>query len=287
METGDTAHFALYPRNFKQSASAPVSVYIDDLTIVRNEAADPVAALPVETAVAENPVELLPGASLRLKDPSGLRFESTLSREGYELLTDTYDEVEFGTCIFPADRYAEYAAKGMEGALKSTFSDVEDLTGGEESYTFYSSVVNLMGQNYARTFGAVSYITVTLGDVSRTVTTAYDPAANSRSIYQVAKAVLSDTDGEGMTEYRMLNAQQQAVVTGYLDAVVEIENNAVVVIPDYTSPYIVSVADGVLTVTAAGETDVNNIRCVIYLDRVYTGGWSVQDGVFTAELPGS
>ena len=35
----------------------------------------------------------------------------------------------------------------------------------------------------------------------------------------------------------------------------------------------------------AGETDVNNIRCVIYLDRVYTGGWTVDTGKLTAQLP--
>ena len=267
---------------------APASAYIQSVTgqavfvAVSDDAVTPMElsdlSLTLYTAT-ENPVSLLPGASIRTAEPSGLRFESALDKNLYEQLVAAYDKVVFGTYIFPADRYEEFAAADMAGALRSEFRDVAGFEERDGVYTYYTSIVELKDQNYARAFGAVSYITVTKDGESRTMTTHYDPALNARSIRDVAAQVA------GSGELASMDEAQQTVVRGYLDAVVEVNADGTAVVPDgCTSPYTVRISDGKLIITAAAGGDVGNIRSVIYNDTVYTGGWSIADGEWSAPL---
>ena len=91
----------------------------------------------------------------------------------------------------------------------------------------------------------------------------------------VAKAVAEAGELSG------LSAEQQAVVTGYLDAVVEIAGGEAVTIANYASPYTVTVEEGKLTVTGA----VTAIKAVIVDGTVYTRGWSVEEDTLSATLP--
>ncbi len=249
-------------------------IQLDNLKIYQGE------AFLAETADCR--VNLLPGASVRTAAPTGLRFESTLDRAMYETLVGMGYSVTFGTYIFPADQYFTYEANGMQGALVSAFTDIGDLTYDPDTglYTYYTSIVNLLDQNYARAFGAVSYITAERDGVSRTYTTPYSSEENARSIYQVAKAVLQDTE-----ELQTLTDPQRAVITGYLDAVVELDGDGAVVIDNYNSPYTVVVADRVLTVTAGSEDQLTAIRAILYDGKVYTGGWTVKEDGIVVTLP--
>ena len=218
-------------------------------------------------------VDLLAGASVRLNDPAGLRFESTISKAVYEALIGAGYTVTFGTYIFPADEYKDGV---MPEDVYSVFTDVAQLSEANGVYTYYTSLVNLLDQNYARAFGAISYLTVSRGEEEPyTFKTDYTPEDNARSIYEVAKAVAEAGELSG------LDAEQQAVVTGYLDAVVEIAGGEAVTIANYTSPYTVTVEEGKLTVTGA----VTAIKSVIVDGTVYTRGWSVEGETLSATLP--
>ena len=219
-------------------------------------------------------VDLLAGASVRLNDPAGLRFESTISKAVYDALIDAGYTVEFGTYIFPADAYRDDVIP--ENAVYSVFTDVESMNEANGVYTYYTSLVNLLDQNYARAFGAISYLTVSRGEEEPyEFKTTYIEEDNARSIYQVAKGVAENNEWAAYTD------EQKAVVTGYLDAVVEIAGGEAVTIANYTSPYTVTVEEGKLTVTGA----VTAIKAVIVDGTVYTRGWSVEGETLSATLP--
>ena len=218
-------------------------------------------------------VDLLPGASVRTDDPSGLRFESVLDKEVYDVLTKAGYTVRFGTCILPADLYNT----DLEGAVQSTFTDVESLSYDESTglYTYYTTLVNLKDQNYARAFAAVSYLTIEKDGVVQTFRTSYRAQDHARSVRQVAASVMQSGENASMTE------QQQAVIRYYMDAVVELTGGAETPVSGYTSPYTVSVSGKTLTITGP----VENIKSVIVDQRVYTGGWQISGNTLTARLP--
>ena len=220
-------------------------------------------------------INLLPGASVRLQEPAGLRFESVIDAAMYEALTAAGYTVTFGTCIFPAD---QYTGTLPDKVLQSTFDSVDGLSLQNGQYTCYTSIVNLFDQNYARRFGAVSYITVSRNGQTQTCYTSYDPADNARSVYEVACKVAQTGELAGLTE------AQQAVITHYLDAVVTIENGAMVQFPGYSAPYEVTLTETTLTVTATDEGHVSDIRAVILNGMLYTSGWITENGVLTAPL---
>ena len=229
--------------------------------------------LTAGTAFRKVDVALLPGASVRTAAPAGLRFESTMDRAVYDALTDAGYSVAFGTWIFPAASFDGIP----ENAVCSRFEDVNGLAEKDGVYTYYTSLVNLLGQNYARAFGAVSYITVSLGEEEvYSFTTAFHEANNARSVYQVACAVAQSGELSGM------EGGAASVVTGYLDGVVEIKDDSAVQIANYTSPYMVTISDGVLKISGGDPSVISNI---LYGGRIYTGGWTVEEGVLTAPLP--
>ncbi len=220
-------------------------------------------------------VLLKEGASVRTKAPSGLRFESALDSAVYDALIKAGYTVEFGTYIFPADQYADGIP---EGAVFSVFTDVSSLTLNEETgyYTYYTSLIDILDQNYARAFGAVSYLKATLDGQTIRFVTEYDQAVHARSVYQVACSVAAAGELADMTE------EQQAAVNGYLNAVVEIKltdptdlKGAEIITPDhYTSPYeYVYVMDGQLLLYGSAE----KLCSVILNGDVYTAGWDTSD----------
>ena len=242
------------------------SLLIDNISVCAGDAMASQALNP------EDAVQLLPGASVRLNDPAGLRFESRLDRAVYEALTEAGYTVTFGTCIFPADLYTGTLPGTV---LRSTFDSVDGLSLQEGQYTYYTSIVNLYGQNYARAFGAVSYITVSRGSWEKTCLTQYTEADHARSVYEVSCKAAETGELAGLTE------EQQAVVEGYLGAVIELRDGAAVAIEGYDSPYTVTVESGKLTVTGP----VDAITAVIVDGAVYTGGWTTDENTLTAVLP--
>ena len=225
-------------------------------------------------------VELLDGASVRLNDPAGLRFESRLNAALYEALTEAGWSVTVGTYIFPAD---QYAGAVPEERVFSEISNVSETLAGYEqdgAYTWYTSLVNILDHNYARAFGAVSYIEVSRGEERYTydTTSTYDEAKNARSVYQVAKAVAEADEWSGY------NDAQRAVVEGYLSAVIEIAGGKVVTVANYEAPYTATIEG--LTLTVSGVTD-GQVKAIIVDGDVYTSGWTLTDGTLTADLAGA
>ena len=220
-------------------------------------------------------VTLQPGASIRLDDPAGLRFESALDSTLYNALSAAGYTVKFGTYIFPADQYTDGVPAD---AVFSTFTDVAQLTEQDGVYTYYTSLVNLLPQNYARSFGAISYVTAEKDGKSSTFRTEFRLADHARSVYEVAKQVAAAGELEKMTE------SQRQTVTGYLDRVVEIVGGTAVTINGYISPYEVTV-DAEQNLTVRG--DVGLVTAVIADGIVYTRGWQINEEQteLTAVLP--
>ncbi len=229
-------------------------------------------------------VMLKEGASIRTNAPAGLRFESGLDSTVYRTLIDAGYTVTFGTYVFPAD---QYAGTLPENAVFSTFTDVGRLTLDAETgyYTYYTSLVELLDQNYARAFGAISYLTATREGESHTFTTAYAEVNNARSVYEVARAVASAGELAVMTE------QQRAVVTGYLDAVVQISltdpssmfGATFVTVKNYTSPYndVVYIMNGAMQISGSAE----KLCAVILNGKVYTSGWTATTSGYSIPIP--
>ena len=220
-------------------------------------------------------VVLQTGASIRLDDPAGLRFESALDSTLYNALTAAGYTVKFGTYIFPADQYTDGVPAD---AVFSTFTDVAQLTEQDGIYTYYTSLVNLLPRNYARSFGAISYVTAEKDGKSSTFRTEFRLADHARSVYEVAKQVAAAGELEKMTE------SQRQTVTGYLDRVVEIVGGTAVTINGYISPYEVTV-DAEQNLTVRG--DVGLVTAVIADGIVYTRGWQINEEQteLTAVLP--
>ena len=227
-------------------------------------------AITGETSFYKVSVGLLPGASIRTAAPSGLRFESVINKTVYDALVGAGYTVEFGTYIFPADKYAGAVP---EDAVFSTFTSADYLVETEGAYTYYTSLIDLLPQNQVRPFGAVSYLRATKdGEDPYYYETEYAEADNARSVYQVARAIAEAGELADMTE------DQQAAVTGYMDAVLEINVNdpddfygaEIVTIENYESPYLYAyvVEDGIQVFG-----DARGLCAVILDGHLYTAGW--------------
>ena len=103
-------------------------------------------------------LELMEGASVRL-DPAhpGLRFETRVKTSELKALDEPY---EIGTLILPTDLLTGALTVQTPG-VTHLFSGMEGvrLREAEDGYTyFYAALTDLLPQNYARRFSAVSYI---------------------------------------------------------------------------------------------------------------------------------
>ena len=216
-------------------------------------------------------VELLDGASVRLDDPTGLRFETSVDREMLEQLR-RFGTVTVGTLVIPTDLIGEreFTIAGVGEEALNFETTLENASADGDSYTFYASVVNLLDQNYTRKFSAVSYVKIVTEDRTAVVYTAYEEARNARSVYEVAYAAYAEGG---------YSPEQTAVIRSFIDRVVvldrdlEIANNSA----SYDSPFTVSYEDGILTITDAADV------AVVLIDGVsYTRGFTIVDDVLTA-----
>ena len=238
-------------------------------------AAGETLTLTKNTTVYPISIELLDGASVRLDAAhSGLRFESRIPTALVEKLTEILGANGFviGTLILPTDKLDGALTLETDGALNlsSAMANVK-LAVGEDGYsTFYAAIVDIKGPNYTRAFSAVSYVKI--GET--VVYTPYSEKNNSRSVYGVAVDAYEGAYAEN------------AIVKSYLDKVLVLDSflRPVDGIEGYETPYEVSWASNVLSVTAKDGTlvsgDIGTI--VIVGENTYTGGWTVVNNKLTA-----
>lgn len=144
------------------------------------------------------------GASMRTASPSGLRFETRISKAAYNSLVETYgaDKVKMGTVIVPAVYVleAESFTKASLEQLEKTGTKYLDVRADaffretENDYVFSASVVNIREENRELAFAAIGYIEINgESHYSRTIA--------QRSVSEVAIAALKDTATEQTAEY--------------------------------------------------------------------------------------
>ena len=145
---------------------------------------------------------------------TGLRFTSTVSSDVMARLADILSAeqtVVYGTLIAPdafidsefthdaLDAYAEN--NNFSGAAYVDVPSVDGEGNGvwfkDEAGRIAGSITGLPAKLYKTAFSGVAYMTVKVGDTP--VYTAYASNAQSRTIYDVAKAALDDTNAEVAT----------------------------------------------------------------------------------------
>lgn len=226
-------------------------------------------------------VDLLDGASVRMNTPSGLRFETTVSKAMIDQIA-AIDGASFkvGTLIVPTDKLgstnftkADLDAADIDYAELTT--DLKNAEAENGVYTVYASLTNIRPENYTRKFSAISYIEVKIGDETYLVYDEYVEADNARSVYDVAYRLLTETDATN------------AVLKSFVDKVVVLDASLAVcntVADKYESPYTATYADGTLTVSRVdGEAITAENLSTVVIDGVsYTGGWQLVDGNLVA-----
>ncbi|MBQ3055260.1 MAG: leucine-rich repeat domain-containing protein [Oscillospiraceae bacterium] len=134
------------------------------------------------------------GAQMRLSDPQGLRFTSTIAKRG------DFDKVkEYGTVLIPTENLTNLedlkigAELGGRTVVKvpAVYKYAED----DESVTFTAVVTHIAEKNYNRAYTARAYAIMEDDSVI------YAETSSSRSIYEIASVILeSDTASEAEKE---------------------------------------------------------------------------------------
>ena len=209
---------------------------------------------------------LMDGASVRLdEEHSGLRFETRIKTSELEALGEG---VVIGTLILPTDLKDGDITVNTPGVKNlSTETEGARLSIDGEYTVFYAAIIDILPENYARKFSAVSYIKI--GDSY--YYTDYSDENNSRSVYGVAAAAWE------------AEAKDNPIVKAYLDKVVHLSGALrQIAIKDYVSPFSVSYEGGKLVFSGASALAKSDLASVVIDDVVYTGGWDVVDGKLTA-----
>lgn len=155
--------------------------------------------------------------SIRLKDPTGLRFVTVVDDHSIDMLdhlvaVGKITSYRLGTIIAPED-YVEQTKVGTKvNFTKAALTDVIgenaylDVAFGGEYYQglknsgtmmaqndlMAASIVNIHDYNYDRNFCAIGYVEITLADGTTTVT-GYSHSYATKSVKSVAEAALADT----------------------------------------------------------------------------------------------
>ncbi|MBQ8658239.1 MAG: hypothetical protein IJ506_03815 [Clostridia bacterium] len=173
------------------------------------------ADVPTETTTA---FEMLQGASIRLAEPTGLRFQVKIGQQEYKTITERED-VELGMLILPAPYVTAYetAAATTENLTYHDYFTSQSYTVWdqpiadanvfekadlpvsqqkyyEDNYYYASGVIsNVKYNNYNRNFVGVAYQKTTSAD-GLTVTYDYATKSPERSIAYVASASYEEGD---------------------------------------------------------------------------------------------
>ena len=148
--------------------------------------------------------ELETGASVRLSDPTGLRFTATVDQDDLAMFASV---TGYGIVIAPTS-YVEAAGAFTMAALdnlavaegsKYLKIEAEKLVEDTAEHVVFSAVIgNIKAANYAVDFSAIVYVEAD----GAVYYSAYSAAANSRSIRTVATAAFNDRSATQVNEYQ-------------------------------------------------------------------------------------
>lgn len=159
--------------------------------------------------VTDITLKTLPGASVRLNDPTGLRFDTEIKKSTLDALLKADNvTVKIGTLIAPT-KYVKAAGtftadaldtyKNEQGFAFDPYINVpfdttvyKFLEETDTAYTFSGAVANLFESNYNLAYSAVGYLTITVGDLSVTFYSDYIEQDHSRTIASVARDAYND-----------------------------------------------------------------------------------------------
>ena len=148
--------------------------------------------------------ELETGASVRLSDPTGLRFTATVDQDDLAMFASV---TGYGIVIAPTS-YVEAAGAFTMAALdnlavaegsKYLKIEAEKLVEDTAEHVVFSAVIgNIKAANYAVDFSAIVYVEAD----GAVYYSAYSATANSRSIRTVATAAFNDRSATQVNEYQ-------------------------------------------------------------------------------------
>ena len=237
-----------YASGFISASANPISLssFIQAGTVTattkaedHNVASGTATVSTLNCATVKNLITMDNGAAVRLAEDTGLRFTANVSTDVIARLEATLGDeltVSYGMLIAPdafigngeftreaLDEYAE--AEGFEGAAYVDVPSVDEQGKNvwfrEQVGKLAGSITGLPATLYKTNFSGVAYITIKVGD--SVIYTAYAPNAQTRNIYEVAKAALDDT----MTEIATVDGYtyDEAIEVGetyYVDGVAKV-----------------------------------------------------------------
>lgn len=159
--------------------------------------------------VTDITLKTLTGASVRLNDPTGLRFDTEIKKSTLDTLLKADNvTVKIGTLIAPTkyvkavgtftadalDTYKKEQGFAFDPYINVPFDTnvYEFLKKTDTAYTFSGAVANLFESNYNLAYSAVGYLTITVGDLSVTFYSDYIEQDHSRTIASVAREAYAD-----------------------------------------------------------------------------------------------
>ena len=212
-------------------------------------------------------LETSAGASIRLSNPSGIRYETKVDKETYDYLVSVYgeDNVETGTYIVPRfyfgitsfkDFFADSNKKDGTDYVKIVNEGFYNEATAESDgyYKYYGSLVNLLSKNYCTSFFGIGYIKITSDLDEYIIYGGSDVSNYSRTIYNVSGRAYNDFEAE---------SREKEVLKGFLDGVVPIVGGTSVaienVIDGYTSPYSVTYNGVTGEYTVSGSAEIKSV----------------------------
>lgn len=159
--------------------------------------------------VTDITLKTLTGASVRLDDPTGLRFDTEIKKSTLDTLLKADNvTVKIGTLIAPTkyvkavgtftadalDTYKNEQGFAFDPYINVPFDTTvyKFLEETDTAYTFSGAVANLFESNYNLAYSAVGYLTITVGDLSVTFYSDYIEQDHSRTIASVARDAYKD-----------------------------------------------------------------------------------------------
>ena len=172
-------------------------------------------------------VKMLDGASVRLKNPTGLRFTAVLGKAFLDSVKTANEgkTVTYGIMIVPTS-YVEEAndiftveeLKKLDHTPNYLLIPAEKLlSGGDDAgyYEFSGVITNIDPTNYGRNYSARAYVAV---DGVPVYYSEYHSKVNSRSIATVAEAAYNDTSKTQSKDYPYAIFKDASVYSPYPQA---------------------------------------------------------------------